>query len=93
MLAFLSHLPPYLPPLLIILLDVSLQFPYRLKGFSEADLSHRDLQTKIGLQLLREPASVLRERRDPVIILNSKPSEIKKSEHQWMKVGTTNQGH
>jgi hypothetical protein len=83
-------------PMLWIILDASIAnvlYLYRLKGFSEADLSHRDLQTKIGLQLLREPVSVLRERRDPVIIFDSKPSEIKKSEHQWMKAGTTNQGH
>jgi hypothetical protein len=83
-------------PMLWLILDASIAnvlYLYRLKGFSEADLSHRDLQTRIGLQLLREPDSVLRQRRDPVIVLNSKPSEIKKSEHQWIKAGTTNQGH
>jgi hypothetical protein len=83
-------------PMLWIILDASIAnvlYLYRLKGFSESNLSHRELQTRIGLQLLQEPASVLRQHRGPVVILNSKPSKIKKSEHQWIEAGTTNQGH
>ena len=50
-------------PMLWIILDASIAnvlYLYRLMGFGESNISHRDLQTRIGLQLLRNPASILR---------------------------------
>jgi hypothetical protein len=55
--------------MLWLILDPSIAnviYLYRLKGFSESQLSHRDLQTTIALQLLRQPASVLRKRKSDV---------------------------
>ena len=63
-------------PMLWIILDASVAnvlYLYRMKGFSEADLSHRDLQTRLGLQLLRNPASVLRPRESQVFAVGLKP--------------------
>jgi hypothetical protein len=83
-------------PMLWIILDASIAnvlYLYRLKGFSEAKLSHRDLQTRIGLQLLREPASVLRRQSDPITVLGTTASQIEKPQHQWIKAGTTDQEH
>ena len=71
--------------MLWLILDASIAnvlYLYRLKGFSESDLSHRRLQTTIALQLLRQPASVLRKQESDVQVYGQKPSSIKKPLHQ-----------
>jgi Transposase IS4 len=78
-------------PMLWLILDASIAnvlYLYRLKGYTESDLSHRQLQTTIALQLLGQPASVLRKRESDVIVLGQKPSAIKKELHRWIKPGT-----
>lgn len=83
-------------PMLWIILDASIAnvlYLYRLKGYAEADLSHRDLQTRIGLQLLRDPASVLRQRDSQVMTIGLRPSKITRPQHQWIKAGKTSQGN
>jgi hypothetical protein len=83
-------------PMLWIILDASIAnvlYLYRLKGHAEADLSHRELQTRIGLQLLQDPASVLRQRDSQIVILGQKPSLIEQPHHKWIKGGTTAGGH
>ncbi len=76
--------------MLWLVLDASVAnvlYSYRLKGFPEAKLSHRRLQTTLALQLLRDPASVLRQRESNVMILGQKSSKIEKLVHQWIKPG------
>ena len=78
-------------PMLWIILDASVAnvlYLYRMKGFTETNLSHRDLQTRLGLQLIRNPASVLRKQESQVIVMGQKPSRIAESAHQWVKPGT-----
>jgi hypothetical protein len=83
-------------PMLWIILDASIAnvlYLYRLRGFTESQLSHRDLQTRIGFQLLRDPASVLRERESTVNAVGLQPSKLRRSQHEWIKAGKTPQGH
>jgi Transposase IS4 len=82
-------------PMLWLILDASIAnvlYLYRLKGFSESQLSHRHLQTTIALQLLRQPASVLRKREPDVRVYGQRPSKIIQSPHQWIKPGKTSSG-
>jgi hypothetical protein len=79
-------------PMLWIILDASIAnvlYLYRLRGFTESQLSHRDLQTRIGFQLLRDPASVLRERESTVNAVGLQPSKLRRSQHEWIKAGKT----
>lgn len=83
-------------PMLWIILDASIAnvlYLYRLKGFTEADLSHKDLQTMIALQLLQKPASVLRPRESTTFVMGQRPSKIPQPLHKWEKAGKTVQGH
>jgi Transposase IS4 len=83
-------------PMLWIILDASIAnvlYLYRLQGFTESQLSHRDLQTRIGFQLLRDPASVLRERESTANAVGLQPSKLRRSQHEWIKGGKTPQGH
>ena len=83
-------------PMLWLILDASIAnvlYLYRQKGFKESDLSHRDLQTTIGLQLLGQPAAVLRKRESGVIIVGQKPSEIRKEPHQLVKAEAGKRGY
>ena len=83
-------------PMLWIVLDASIAnvlYLYRLRGFTESQLSHRDLQTRIGFQLLRNPASVLRERASTTIAIGLQPSKTRRPRHQWIRAGKTPQGH
>jgi hypothetical protein len=82
-------------PMLWLILDASIAnvlYLYRLKGFTETDLSHRDLQTTIGLQLLRNPACVLRNREPQTAVIGLKPSRIEKPRHNWCKPGRGKRG-
>lgn len=82
-------------PMLWLILDASIAnvlYLYRLKGFSEADLSHRGLQTTIGLQLLRNPASVLRQRESQTTIIGQRPSGIETPQHHWFQPGKGKRG-
>ena len=77
-------------PMLWLILDASIAnvlYLYRLKGFTEADISHRDLQTTIALQLLRNPACVLRNREPQGFTLGLQPYRIPKPQHDWCKPG------
>lgn len=73
--------------MLWLILDASIAnvlYLYRLKGFTERDLSHRQLQTTIALQLLENPASALRKREPTTIVLSPSPPWIEKPKHnRW----------
>jgi hypothetical protein len=65
--------------MLWLILDASIAnvlYLYRLKGFKERDLNHRDLQTTITLQLLQNPAYVLRKRESTVAVTGLRPSKL-----------------
>lgn len=65
--------------MLWLILDANITnvlYLYCLKGFREADLSHRDVQIIIVLQLLGQPASVFRPRESRTFVVDQKPSEI-----------------
>lgn len=82
-------------PMLWLILDASIAnvlYLYRLKGFAESQLSHRHLQTTIGLQLLRQPAAVLRNRESDVQVYGQKRSIIKQPQHQWVQPGQGQRG-
>jgi Transposase IS4 len=77
-------------PMLWLILDASIAnvlYLYRLKGFTEPQLSHRRLQTTIALQLLRQPAAVLRNRESDVQVYGQRRSIIKQPQHQWIQPG------
>ena len=77
-------------PMLWLILDASIAnvlYLYRLRGYLESELSHKDLQTTIGLQLLRQPASVLRKRKPGVQVYGLKPTAIQQPLHQWVQPG------
>jgi hypothetical protein len=83
-------------PMLWIILDASIAnvlYLYRLKGYTEANLSHRELQTRIGLQLLKDPASVLRKRSSKITVSGQEPSVIPQPQHRWIKAGITARGY
>jgi hypothetical protein len=82
-------------PMLWLILDASIAnvlYLYRLKGFIERDLSHRGLQTTIGLQLLQNPASVLRKRESTVVVIGLKPSSLEKPTHRYYRPGVGKRG-
>jgi hypothetical protein len=82
-------------PMLWLILDASIAnvlYLYRLKGFTENDLSHRQLQTTIALQLLRNPTSVLRVREPTTVTFGLKPSSIEQSQHKWQRPGAGKRG-
>jgi len=77
-------------PMLWLILDASIAnvlYLYRLKGYAESNLSHRQLQTTIALQLLGQPASVLRKRESNARTIGLKQPSIKQPLHQWVKPG------
>jgi hypothetical protein len=78
-------------PLLWMIIDASIANAlciYRLRGFKEADISQSLLQERLGLQLLRNPASVNRV-KDPLFSARTnQPSLLKhpQTEHGWTSV-------
>jgi hypothetical protein len=61
---------------------------YRLKGFTRADLTHLELQQRLGLQLLRNPAAVSRKIESTSIASTKRPSLLRRpiDEHTWTRV-------
>jgi Transposase IS4 len=62
---------------------------YRLKGFTDSELTHLQLQERLGLQLLRNPASVSRVIESTSIASTKRPTRLKRpsGEHTWTRVG------
>jgi hypothetical protein len=82
-------------PMLWIILDASIAnvlYLYRFKGFTESVLSHKDLQTTIGLQLLKDSGSVLRHRSSAAFVLGQRKSAVRQPEHQWVRPGVPRRG-
>jgi hypothetical protein len=79
-------------PLFWQLIDASVAnvlYLYRLKGFSESQLSHHQVQERLALQLLRNPAAVTRV-VDPVSLFTTwtrRPTQLRRptDEHQWTR--------
>jgi hypothetical protein len=65
---------------------------YRLRGITESQLSHIDLQTRISFQLLRDPAFFLHERESTANAVVLQPSKLRRSEHEWIKAGKAPKG-
>ena len=61
---------------------------YRLKGINESELTHLQLQERLGLQLLRNPAAVSRKVDMTSIALTNRPSLVRRPlyEHRWTRV-------
>jgi hypothetical protein len=63
-------------------------YVYRLEGFSGRDISHLELQERLGLQLLRDPASVSRKIAATSVAINPRPSKLQRPvhEHSWVLI-------
>ena len=61
---------------------------YRLKGFTDSELTHLQLQERLGLQLLRNPASASRKIESTSIASTKRPSLLRRptDEHTWTRV-------
>lgn len=75
-------------PLLWMIIDASIAnvlYILRLKGFK---ISHTDLQERLGLQLLRDPAAVNRTREPPYLAASTRPTLLRRptNEHQWERI-------
>jgi Transposase IS4 len=75
-------------PLLWMIIDASIAnvlYIFRLKGFK---ITHTQLQERLGLQLLRNPASVNRKRDSRSFVTTPRPSLLKRpaDEHQWERI-------
>lgn len=75
-------------PLLWMIIDASIAnvlYIFRLKGFK---ITHTQLQERLGLQLLRNPASVNRKRNSRSFVSIPRPSLLKRpaNEHQWERI-------
>ena len=61
---------------------------YRLKGIVDSQLTHRQLQERLGLQLLRNPAAVSRKIDSTSTASTKRPSLLQRpiAEHKWIRV-------
>lgn len=61
---------------------------YRLLGFTDKDLTHKQLQERLGLQLLRNPASVLRKIEMTSFTPTTRKTQLQRppTEHQWERI-------
>jgi hypothetical protein len=61
---------------------------YRLEGFTDREISHLQLQERLGLQLLRNPASVLRQFEMTSLASTKRHTELQRpdDEHQWTRM-------
>jgi Transposase IS4 len=78
-------------PLFWQLIDASIAnvlYLYRLKGFSRDELSHSQLQERLGLQLLRNPASVSRIIKSTSHASTKRPTLLRRptNEHTWERI-------
>jgi hypothetical protein len=77
-------------PLFWQIIDASIAnvlFIYRLKGYTKADITHQQLQERLGLQLLRNPSAVCRKRASMSIATTPRPTSIPTlaGKHTWIK--------
>jgi len=78
-------------PLFWHIIDASISnvlYIYRLKGYTDHDLTHLELQERLGHQLLRNPASVSRKIDSTSITITKRPSLVQRpaNEHSWTRV-------
>lgn len=80
-------------PLLHMILDATISnilAIFRNQGKRHQDITHKDLQERIGWHLLQNPAAILRRREMPVKIRGQQPSKIRPrlvpGEHHWRDV-------
>jgi hypothetical protein len=61
---------------------------YRLKGITDVQLTHRQLQERLGLQLVRNPAAISRQIESTSTMLTKRPSLLRRpiNEHTWTRV-------
>jgi hypothetical protein len=77
-------------PLFWHLINVSITnilFLYRLKGITDRELTHLQLQERLGLQLLRNPASVSRRVECTSLASTKRPTQLMRpsNEHSWTR--------
>ncbi len=67
-------------------------FLYRLKGVLDVELTHRQLQERLGLQLLRNPAAVSRKIESTSTTSTKRPSLLQRptTEHRWTRIPKRN---
>jgi hypothetical protein len=78
-------------PLFWMIIDASISnvlFIYRLAGINEDQLTHSQLQERLGLQLLRNPAAVNRIKNTSVKVTGQQPSLLLRplDEHHWQEI-------
>jgi hypothetical protein len=78
-------------PLFWMIIDASISnvlYIYRLAGISESELTHAQLQERLGLQLLRSPAAVTRKLTTKVRVTGQRPSQLIRpiDEHHWQEI-------
>jgi hypothetical protein len=61
---------------------------YRLQGFTDSTLTHLQLQERLGLQLLKNPAAVSRKIELETYSLGTRPTLIQRptNEHSWTRI-------
>jgi hypothetical protein len=77
-------------PLFWHIIDASISnclFIYRLKGYTDRQISHFELQERLGLQLLRNPAAVTRVHDSTSTSSKKRSSLLKRpiDEHKWTR--------
>jgi hypothetical protein len=78
-------------PLFWMIIDASISnvlYLYRLTGITVKELTHSQLQERLGLQLLRNPAAVDRKHKSEIRVTSQRPSLILRpaDEHHWQEI-------
>jgi hypothetical protein len=74
-----------------MIIDASISnvlYLYRLAGIDKNVLTHSQLQERLGLQLLRNPAAVTRKLKPTVNVIGQQPSLLQRplDEHHWQEI-------